>query len=190
MPTRTEKINNLLNASQKKRLNRSNADLFDMIKNLYVNKIYNTEETNEIIKKIVANKINGGLDGRSNNYKNLIKSIIQEHKTYEENKNNINVIDARELRLTESNIFPNGYYDFWIHGNEIYDMMRKNPNNFIRHQVEFYNDNNDLEKSVIIDFNKKMNRKLINKKLANKIFEDGYGTWLVSEFLLDIPEFN
>lgn len=190
MPTRTEKINNLLNASQKKRLNRSNADLFDMIKNLYVNKIYNTEETNEIIKKIVANKINGGLDGRSNNYKNLIKSIIQEHKTYEENKNKINVIDARELRLTESNIFPNGYYDFWIHGNEIHDMMKKNPNIFIRHQVEFYNDNNDLEKSVIIDFNKKMNRKLINKKLANKIFEDGYGTWLVSEFLLDIPEFN
>lgn len=183
MPTRTEKINNLLNATQKKRLNRSNPNLFDMIKNLYVNKIYDTAKRDEIINKIVSKKINGGLDGRSNIYKNLIKSIIEENKTYEENKNNINIIDARELKLTYNNIFPNGYYDFWVHGNEIQDMMKKNPNIFIRHQVDFYNDNNNLEKSVIIDFNNKMNRKLINKKLANKIFTDGYGTWIVSEFL-------
>jgi len=183
MPSRIERFNNLLNATQKKIINRGKTqyNYLDYIKTLYINKYYTTQQTNEIIN------IFFNVDRRKNIFKDAVKKLKVDYDYYNQTNTN-NILDSHEIKITPNNIFPNGEYQQWIHNNEIQAMMKKYPNNLIKHEVFFYDDANNLSNAystITINFNKKMNRKRINDKLKNKIYDESGGAWIVETFLID-----
>lgn len=80
----------------------------------------------------------------SNKYKNTFNELLQLIKQYEDDKLNANKQDEHIIDINESNrqiATSQGVvdkYGYWIHKEEIHDMMKKNPNTIIIHKVEFF----------------------------------------------------
>lgn len=183
MPSRTDRINDLFKAPQKKKINRGKTqyNYFDYIKDLYINRYYNTQQINEIVE------IFYNVDRRKNIFKDAVKKLKIDYEAYNRT-NTENILDSHEIKITSNNIFPNGQFQWWIHANEIQEMMKKYPNNLIKHEVFFYNTQNSLSNAystITINFEKKMNRKRINDKLKNKVYDESSGNWIVEAFLID-----
>ena len=130
MPSRTDRFNDLFKAPQKKKINRGKTqyNYFDYIKDLYINRYYNTQQINEIVE------IFYNVDRRKNIFKDAVKKLKVDYEAYNRT-NTENILDSREIKITPNNIFPYGQFQWWIHANEIQEMMRKYPNNLIKHET-------------------------------------------------------
>lgn len=131
---------------------------FNMYKSLTQKKTPNAYESVRIL--FIKNRININTAKRlifnitferknSNKYKNALKELNQLIKEYKDYKNKLlyeikqdeNIIDINEsTRYINTVSGPEERFGFWIHKNEVHDMMKKNPDTIIIHKVEFYID--------------------------------------------------
>lgn len=78
MPSRTDRFNDLFKAPQKKKINRGKTqyNYFDYIKDLYINRYYNTQQINEIVE------IFYNVDRRKNIFKDTVKKLKVDYEAY------------------------------------------------------------------------------------------------------------
>ena len=131
---------------------------FNMYKSLTQKKTPNAYESVRIL--FIKNRINMNTAKRlifditferknSNKYKNALKELNQLIKEYKDDKDKLlyeikqdeNIIDINEsTRYINTALGPENRYGFWIHKNEVHDMMKKNPDTIIIHKADFYID--------------------------------------------------
>jgi len=68
------------------------------------------------------------------NFNDVLKNIVNKNDVLDSEQ------DSNEIII---NVFNRRSLDFWIHSNEIYNMMVRNPNTIITHEVKFFNSSNE-----------------------------------------------
>lgn len=119
--------------------------------------------------------------------------------------------DKKEIIIKIENIKDNGItfvddnvyqYGQWIHKNEIFDMMKSNPDTIVVHKVEFYENNKQVNEYVReinkedgdtelikdlplkFEFTREINKKEINDRIEWKVNINGSsGVWIVQDFI-------
>lgn len=117
------------------------SDVYASLNKLYKNKIFNKSNVSYYITGILSRK-------NSKVYKNAMNDIkknldeLKQKKLLEKKKKYIfeTEQDKKEIIVNDYNVSELGW---WIHKNEIHDMMKENPNTIIQQKVEFYNENNE-----------------------------------------------
>ena len=141
-----KKFNMYKSLTQKKTPN-----AYESVRILFIKKRININTAKRLIFDLTFERKN------SNKYKNALNELNQLIKEYKDDKLNTNKQDEHIIDINESNrqIFtPQGItnkFGFWIHTNEIYDMMKKNPDTIIIHKVEFFIDGIKQDKITLID---------------------------------------
>ena len=111
---------------------------YESIRILFIKKRINMKTATRLIFDLTYTHKN------SNKYKNTLIELNQLIKEYKDDKLNANKQDEHIIDINESNrqiTTPQGVvdrYGYWLHKEEIYDMMKKNPNTIIIHKAEFY----------------------------------------------------
>jgi hypothetical protein len=149
------------------------------------------------------------------NYDNMTKERTKQIKRNKKEENKKKYIsdtiqDSNEIIIKPENVNGDIFsyqYGQWIHKNEIYNMMKSNPNTIIVHKVEFYQDeeqiyeydfgkSDDTDDLLIdlplkFDFTENLDKKKIDDMIQWKINIGGSsGIWIVKEFLKDFGIFK
>ena len=131
-----KKFNMYKSLTQKKTPN-----AYESVRILFIKKRININTAKRLIFDITFERKN------SNKYKNALNELNQLIKEYKDEKDKLlyeikqdeNIIDINELtRYNYTVLGPQDTYGFWIHKNEVHDMMKKNPDTIIIHKVDFY----------------------------------------------------
>jgi hypothetical protein len=135
---------------------------FKMYKSITQKKTPNAYEQTRIL--FIKNRININTAKRlifdltfthknSNKYKNTLIELNKLIKEYRDSLVN-NTQDEHIIEINRSNyqvdsaIGTVDKYGYWIHKEEVHDMMKKNPNTIIIHKVEFYIDGIKQDKKI------------------------------------------
>ena len=113
---------------------------YESIRILFIKKRINLKTASRLIFDLTYTHKN------SKKYKNTLIELNKLIKEYKDDKLNANKQDENIIDINRSNyqidtaLGTVDKYAFWIHKNEIHDMMKKNPNTIIIHKADFYID--------------------------------------------------
>ena len=124
--------------SYKTQIEKKTPSAYQWIRILFIKKRINIKTATRLMFNLTYTHKNSKL------YKNTLIELNQLIEEYEQDKLNKNKENEHVININESNrqIYTSqgavDRYGYWIHKNEVHDMMKSNPNTIIIHKVEFY----------------------------------------------------